>query len=126
MSHNCVHSDTVPLHLILSLTLNLKNSQGYTWSSASPFLLPTAVWLLSCSDSKYWVFWLVVFAPLVMPSAAVACSLPLSSGTYKKGNLVPNHIFLVIYPWFFFFKWGSRACDTGCVLWFTHSFIFIA
>ena len=98
VSHSHVHSNTALLHQILSLTLNPKNSQGYIWSSFSPFLLPTAAWLLSCLDLNYQVFWLVVVVLLVVSSAAVAFSLPISSGTCKKGNLVPNHISLGHLP----------------------------
>ena len=130
MSHNHVHVYIVLLHLILSLALNQKSSQDCTWSSGSPSLLPIVALSLSdlgtChSSSGSWAVLLgasVVLAE-VMPSAVAEFYflLPfLSPGSYKRGNLVPIHIFcrLFIYLWFFFFYGGPWASDTGHIVTF--------
>ena len=105
MFHSHVHVYIVCLHLILGQVLSQRSSQDYTLSSGSPSLLPIAV--LSWSDFDalcqlvYSEFLLILFgisailAGVTSSAVGGVCHLP-SLGSYRRGNLVPIHIFLLI------------------------------
>ena len=83
MSCTHVHIGIVLLCQIQNPNQNLRNSQDYTWSSISPFLLPIAV--LSYSGSGYQVFWLETLVYLMVASAA-AYFLGASTGSLHLKN----------------------------------------
>ena len=109
MFHSHVHIDITHLHLIQNQVQSQKNSQDGIFHLTFPSPLPIVA--LSWLCLVHWAFWLVV---CVEASAVGHLSVlvdgvdqHLSFVLYKRGNQVPNHIFL-----FWLEVWSPVLCSS--------------